>query len=220
MSGSGPATRRGPRAAFPRVGRWPALAPLLHHDREEPNWPDLVICLELPEGLLVGQSLVMPEDREGAVARGLRNALTQPAAGSPRRPDVWKWQPEKGPLWPREKGPPEARSVAWNRTPGAPGAPRPTAPSARQGMTSFSCERDLGTGQLKSTTSGAGGTTQLGPVYRAKPRGSRAAAGQHSRLYGDEAGDDASRRRRSGLPTTSPRSIRSGVFGRASPLAP
>ena len=30
----------------------------------------------------------MPEDREGAVARGLRNALTQPAVGWPRRPDV------------------------------------------------------------------------------------------------------------------------------------
>ena len=49
----------------------------------------------------------------------------------------WKWQPEKGPLWPREKGPLETRPVAWNRTPGATGTPRPTAPSARQCVTSF-----------------------------------------------------------------------------------
>ena len=62
--------------------------PFYVHDREEPYRPDLVIWLELPEGLIVGQSLVMPEDREGAVARGLRSALTQPAAGSPRRPEV------------------------------------------------------------------------------------------------------------------------------------
>ena len=61
--------------------------PFYIHDREEPYRPDLVLWLELPEGLIVGQSLGMPEDREGAVARGLRRALTQPAAGSPRRPD-------------------------------------------------------------------------------------------------------------------------------------
>ena len=45
--------------------------PFYIHDREEPYRPDLVIWLELPEGLIVGQSLVMPEDREGALARGL-----------------------------------------------------------------------------------------------------------------------------------------------------
>ena len=61
--------------------------PFYIHDREEPYRPDLVIWLELPEGLIVGQALVKPEDREGAVARGLRSALTQPADGSPRRPD-------------------------------------------------------------------------------------------------------------------------------------
>ena len=60
----------------------------IHDDREEPYRPDLAIWLELPEGHIVGHALVLPEDREGAVGRALRSALTQPAAGLPRQPDV------------------------------------------------------------------------------------------------------------------------------------
>ena len=58
------------------------------HDREEPCRPDIVLWLELPDGLVVGQATVMPGDADGAVARTLRSALTQPVVGSPRRPDL------------------------------------------------------------------------------------------------------------------------------------
>ena len=44
--------------------------------------------MELPDAFVVGQALVMPENTDGAVARTLRSALTQPAVGSPRRPDL------------------------------------------------------------------------------------------------------------------------------------
>ena len=65
------------------------LSPPFHiHDGEEPYRPDLALWLELPEGHIVGQALVMPEDSEGAVGRALRSALTQPASGLPRQPEV------------------------------------------------------------------------------------------------------------------------------------
>ena len=44
--------------------------------------------IELPEGRVVGQGVIMPEDVDGAVAHALREALAQPAAGAPRRPDA------------------------------------------------------------------------------------------------------------------------------------
>ena len=50
--------------------------------------PKFVVWMELPDQHIVGHAVVMPEDTEGAVARTLRRALTQPVAGSPRRPDV------------------------------------------------------------------------------------------------------------------------------------
>ena len=62
--------------------------PFFVGDRSEPYRPDLVLWVELPDGLVVGQAIVTPEDREGAVARALRGAMTQPAAGPPRQPDV------------------------------------------------------------------------------------------------------------------------------------
>ncbi|MYN67405.1 MAG: DUF2384 domain-containing protein [Acidobacteria bacterium] len=48
----------------------------------------MVLWLELPEGLVVGQAAVMPEDLDGAVGRVLRTALTVPLVGAPRRPDA------------------------------------------------------------------------------------------------------------------------------------
>lgn len=63
-------------------------APFFIHDRPQPYRPDIVLWVELPDGLVVGQAVVMPEDRQGAVARALRSAMTQPAAGPPRQPDV------------------------------------------------------------------------------------------------------------------------------------
>ena len=62
--------------------------PFYIQDPKEPYRPDIVLWMELPEGFVVGQAVVNPEDREGAVARALRNALTQPAIGSPRRPSA------------------------------------------------------------------------------------------------------------------------------------
>ncbi len=62
--------------------------PFFVHHREEPYRPDVVIWVELPEGVVVGQAVVMPDDAGGAVARTLRSALTQPLVGSPRRPDL------------------------------------------------------------------------------------------------------------------------------------
>ena len=50
--------------------------------------PKFVVWMELLDQHIVGHAVVMPEDTEGAVARTLRRALTQPVAGSPRRPDV------------------------------------------------------------------------------------------------------------------------------------
>ena len=58
------------------------------HGRDEPYRPEFVVWMELPDQHIVGHAVVMPEDTEGAVARTLRRALTQPAAGSPRQPDV------------------------------------------------------------------------------------------------------------------------------------
>ena len=62
--------------------------PFFVHERGEPCRPDIVLWVELPDGLVVGQSMVMPGDADGAVARTLRSALTQPLVGSPRRPDL------------------------------------------------------------------------------------------------------------------------------------
>ena len=58
-------------------------------DREEPRRPKVVVWLELPAGLVVGQAVVMPEDLDGAVGRVLRKALTEPLVGAPRRPDAF-----------------------------------------------------------------------------------------------------------------------------------
>ena len=65
-------------------GRFPT--PFYVHDREEPYRPDLVLWMELPEGFVVGQAVVRPEDTEGAVAGALRSAMIQPSVGSPRQP--------------------------------------------------------------------------------------------------------------------------------------
>ena len=65
-------------------GRFPA--PFYVRDREAPYRPDLVLWMELPDGFIVGQAVVGPEDTEGALARTLRGAMTQPGVGPPRRP--------------------------------------------------------------------------------------------------------------------------------------
>ena len=53
-----------------------------------PVRPEIVLWVELPDGIVVGQAIVMPDDSEGAVARALRGAMTQPAVGPPRQPDA------------------------------------------------------------------------------------------------------------------------------------
>jgi len=62
--------------------------PFFLDDRAEPYRPELVIWMEQPSGIIVAQELILPEAREGAVARGLQTALERPLAGAPRRPDA------------------------------------------------------------------------------------------------------------------------------------
>ena len=63
-------------------------APFFVQDREEPCRPHIVLWVELPHGIIVGQSAVRPDDAAGAVARALRGALTRPLLGPRRRPDA------------------------------------------------------------------------------------------------------------------------------------
>ena len=63
-------------------------APFVVHDRDEPHRPDIVIWMELPDHLVVGQAVLSPGDNHGAVARTLRTAIVNPAGGGPRQPDA------------------------------------------------------------------------------------------------------------------------------------
>ncbi|MFQ5478668.1 MAG: YecA family protein [Candidatus Binatia bacterium] len=63
------------------------LPPFFITDREEPYRPDLVVWMDLPDGLIVGQNVVAPEETDGAVARVLLAAMEQPLVGPPRRPE-------------------------------------------------------------------------------------------------------------------------------------
>ena len=63
-------------------------APFFVHHREEPCRPHIVLWIELPDGFVVGQAVVLPDDAAGAVALALRSALTKPLLGPPRRPDA------------------------------------------------------------------------------------------------------------------------------------
>ena len=56
--------------------------PFFVTDREEPYRPKLVVWIELPSGLIVGQDLVMPEATAGAVGRVLATAIEQPPGGT------------------------------------------------------------------------------------------------------------------------------------------
>ena len=58
--------------------------PFFIDDRPEPCRPEIVLWVELPDGVVVGEAVVMPEDSEGAVARALRSTMAQPAVGAPR----------------------------------------------------------------------------------------------------------------------------------------
>ena len=78
--------RRGTRGSREWVGGW-LTPPFFVTDRDEPYRPGFVIWMELPDGLVVGHEVVIPENREGAVGRVLGAALEQPLAGPPRRPD-------------------------------------------------------------------------------------------------------------------------------------
>ena len=62
------------------------LSPFFVQDREEPYCPEMVVWLEQPSGLIVGQEVFAPEDTRGALARVLLVALERPAAGPRRQP--------------------------------------------------------------------------------------------------------------------------------------
>jgi len=61
--------------------------PFFITDRDEPYRPGLVVWMELPDGLVLSQDVVAPENAEGAVGRALRAALERPLVGPQRRPD-------------------------------------------------------------------------------------------------------------------------------------
>jgi hypothetical protein len=63
--------------------------PFFITDRDEPYRPGLVMWMDVRDGLVVGQSLVAPEteDADSAVGRALLDAIEDPLAGPPRRPD-------------------------------------------------------------------------------------------------------------------------------------
>ncbi len=49
-------------------------APFFVQDREEPCRPHIVLWVELPPGIIVGQSVVLPDDAAGAGGRCRSNA--------------------------------------------------------------------------------------------------------------------------------------------------
>lgn len=65
-------------------------SPFVVTDRPEPYRLDLVLWLELPVDLVVGQKLVPPEAPEGAVGEVLRETLRSPLVGPPRRPGRYR----------------------------------------------------------------------------------------------------------------------------------
>lgn len=78
--------RRGERGDREWVGGC-LSPPFFITDRDEPYRPGLVVWMELPDGLVLSQDLVAPENTGGAVGTALRAALEQPLVGPPRRPD-------------------------------------------------------------------------------------------------------------------------------------
>jgi hypothetical protein len=73
-----------------RGGEWiggRTSPPFFIEDREEPYRPELALWMEWPSGLIVGNSVVAPEDSRGALGRALREAMQRPLVGRPRRPE-------------------------------------------------------------------------------------------------------------------------------------
>jgi hypothetical protein len=74
-----------------RGGEWIGgrlLTPFYITEGPEPYRPELVLWMEMPEGLIVGQDLLPPGDEPGALGRALENALRRPLIGPPRRPSA------------------------------------------------------------------------------------------------------------------------------------
>jgi hypothetical protein len=74
-----------PTGASEWIGGW-LRPPWFIGDRDEPYRPEVVLWLEQPSGLIVGQALFPPEEAPGALGRALREALERPLFGTPRRP--------------------------------------------------------------------------------------------------------------------------------------
>ena len=62
--------------------------PLIIEGPSEPYRPYVVIWVEFPEGVRVGQGVVAPRDAAGSVACTLRSGRTQPMVETPSRPDL------------------------------------------------------------------------------------------------------------------------------------
>jgi hypothetical protein len=57
-------------------------------DEDTPHRTEIVLWLEAPSGIIVGEEVVDAEDTPGSLARVLREALKAPAAGPRRRPEA------------------------------------------------------------------------------------------------------------------------------------
>ena len=64
------------------------LTPFYITEGPEPYRPELVLWMEMPEGLIVGQDMLAPGDEPGALGRALQDALKRPLIGPPRRPSA------------------------------------------------------------------------------------------------------------------------------------
>ncbi len=88
------ARRRGPRRRGDRnrsTCEWVGgrlSSPFYVEDGGERYRAELVLWMEKPSGLIVGQTAIAPGDAAGSVAGVLRAALKRPAAGPRRRPDT------------------------------------------------------------------------------------------------------------------------------------
>ena len=63
-------------------------APFFVEDGPEPYRPEMVLWIEQPSDLIVGQYMAAPEEADGVLGRALLEAMEAPLSGPPRRPDA------------------------------------------------------------------------------------------------------------------------------------
>jgi hypothetical protein len=84
-------TSKSPRRPGAPAGRleWVGglvVPPFFVQDPNEPFRPEMAVWIELPTRVVLINEVLHPRDRDGAVVRGLLEAMEQPMTGPPRRP--------------------------------------------------------------------------------------------------------------------------------------